>query len=63
MWCSGATISTPWGRAANCMKKTGFIEPGDTSTMHLRQTDLLIWSNYYNTSVELGTITAYEIAL
>lgn len=52
----------PVGQGSELYEKTGFIEPGDTSTMHLRQTDLLIWSNYYNTSVELGTIAAYEIS-
>ncbi len=52
----------PVGKGNELYEKTGFIEQGDTSTMHLRQTDLLIWSNYYHTSVSLGTVAAYEIS-
>ena len=52
----------PVGKGSELYEKTGFIEPGDSSTMHLRQTDLLIWSNYYDASVDLGTIAAYEIS-
>ena len=52
----------PVGKGSELYEKTGFIEPGDSSTMHLRQTDLIIWSNYYDASVDLGTIAAYEIS-
>ena len=31
----------PVGKGSELYEKTGFIEPGDSSTMHLRQTDLL----------------------
>ncbi len=51
----------PLGKGYEVFEKTGFIEEGDTGSPNLRQTDLLIWSNYDNASVDLGTVAAYEI--
>lgn len=51
----------PLGKGYEVFEKTGFIEQGDTGSPNLRQTDLLIWSNYDNASVDLGTVAAYEI--
>lgn len=63
------TIVVFWGDHMNPMsdgyglfEKTGFIEEGDTASANLRQTPLLIWSNYADNKVELGTIAAYNIS-
>lgn len=57
-----------WGDHLNPMsdgyalfEKTGFIEKGDTSSPMLRQTPLLIWSNYYQQPLDLGVISSYNI--
>lgn len=52
----------PLGSGYEVFEKTGYIEEGDTTSPNLRQTDLLIWSNYYSESLDLGTIAAYEIS-
>lgn len=52
----------PLGKGYEVFEKTGFIEKGDTGSPNLRQTDLLIWSNYASASIELGTVAAYEIS-
>lgn len=52
----------PLGTGYEVFEKTGYIEKGNTSSPNLRQTDLLIWSNYSDQPVELGTIAAYQIS-
>lgn len=41
---------------------TGYIQPGeDSSSPELHKTDMLIWSNYYNQPIDLGTVASYNI--
>lgn len=53
----------PVGKGYELYEKTGYIEKGDTTSPKLRQTDLLIWSNYDDTEIDLGTISSYNISL
>ena len=41
-------------------EKTGYIDQGDTTSPNLRQTDLLIWSNYYKEPIDLGMVDVYK---
>ncbi|MDL2324456.1 LTA synthase family protein [Ruminococcaceae bacterium OttesenSCG-928-A16] len=66
---SRPTIVVFWGDHLNPMsdghalfEKTGMIEKGDTAAAVLHKTPLLIWSNYANNQVELGTIAAYNLS-
>src|SRR5699024_860734 len=52
----------PVGKGYELYEKTGYIEEGDTTSPKLRQTDLLIWSNYDDTEIDLGTISSYNIS-
>ena len=52
----------PLGTGYEVFEKTGYIDQGDTTSPNLRQTDLLIWSNYYKEPIDLGTVAAYEIS-
>ena len=52
----------PVGKGYELYEKTGYIEPGDTSSPMLHGTPLVIWSNYYQEPVDLGTVAAYEIS-
>ena len=52
----------PVGENYELYTKTGWIEPGQTNSPALHGTDLLIWSNYDATSIDLGTIGAYNIS-
>ncbi|NCC08025.1 MAG: LTA synthase family protein [Clostridia bacterium] len=51
----------PLGKGYELFENTGWIAEGDTTSPNLRGTDLLIWSNFDSSKVELGTIGAYEI--
>ena len=51
----------PLGTGYEVFEKTGYIEPGDTSSPKLHETDLLMWCNYDAQAVDLGTIAAYEV--
>lgn len=62
------TIVVVWGDHLNPMsdgyklfEETGFIDEGDTASPNLRQTPLLIWSNYSTEAVDLGTVASYNI--
>lgn len=66
---SRPTIVVFWGDHLNPMsdgyalfEETGLIEKGDTTAAVLRKTPLLIWSNYADNQVDLGTIAAYNIS-
>lgn len=52
----------PLGKGYELFEMTNYIEKGDTSSPNLRQTDLLMWSNYDTSAVSLGTIAAYQIS-
>lgn len=52
----------PFGEGYEVYEKTGYIEKGDTASPALRQTDLLIWSNYSDAATDLGTVAAYEVS-
>ena len=52
----------PVGKGYELYEKTGYIEEGDTNSPKLRQTDLLIWSNYDDTEIDFGTISSYNIS-
>lgn len=50
------------GKGYELYEKTGYIAPGDTSSPNLHGTPLVIWSNYYDKPVDLGTVAAYDIS-
>lgn len=50
------------GRGYELYEKTGYIAKGDVKSPSLRGTPLVIWSNYSNQAVDLGTIGAYNIS-
>lgn len=53
----------PVGKGYELYEKTGFIEKGaGASSPKLHETDLLIWSNYAQQKVDLGTIASYNIS-
>lgn len=52
----------PVGKGYELYEKTGYIAPGDKTSPELRKTDLLIWSNFDNRQVDLGTLSAYNIS-
>lgn len=52
----------PFGEGYEIYEKTGYIEKGDTASPALRQTDLLIWSNYSDAATDLGTVASYEVS-
>lgn len=63
------TIVVFWGDHLNPMsdgyalfEKTGAINAGDTSSPFLHKTPLLIWSNYADNQVDLGTLSTYNIS-
>lgn len=49
------------GKGYELFEKTGYIEKGDTKSPMLHGTPLVIWSNYSDQAVDLGTIGAYNI--
>ncbi|WP_368233669.1 LTA synthase family protein [Anaerotruncus rubiinfantis] len=49
------------GKGYELYEKTGFIEPGDTKSPKLHATPLVIWSNYYQKPVDIGTVASYNI--
>jgi len=51
----------PIGSGYDVYTKTGYAG-GDASDPKLRQTTLLIWSNYYEGAVDLGTIGTYQLS-
>lgn len=51
----------PIGKGNELFENTGYIAKGDTGSPALRQTDLMMWSNYDSTSIDLGTVGAYEL--
>ncbi len=51
----------PVGSGYQVYTATGYAS-GDSNDPQLHQTDLLIWSNYWQEPVELGTIAAYEVS-
>ena len=51
----------PVGGGYDLYTATGYA-PADSADPALRQTTLLIWSNYSDRAVDLGTIAAYEIS-
>ncbi len=63
------TIVVFWGDHMNPMndghtlfENTGYIEPGDINSPKLRETPMLIWSNFDDSSVDLGTLSTYQIS-
>ncbi|NLW78929.1 MAG: LTA synthase family protein [Ruminococcaceae bacterium] len=63
------TIVVFWGDHMNPMsdgftlfEETGFIEKGDTASPRLYETPLLIWSNYADNQVDLGTLSTYNLS-
>ncbi|MEG1569418.1 MAG: sulfatase-like hydrolase/transferase, partial [Oscillospiraceae bacterium] len=53
----------PVGKGYELYEQTGFTNVGDGSqSPALHETDLRIWSNYQNQSVQLGTVAAYDIS-
>ena len=55
----------PIGSACNSFElfeSTGYIEKGSSTSPALHKTDLLVWSNYAENKVELGTVAAYDIS-
>ncbi len=64
------TIVVFWGDHMNPMNDgyslfeiTGYIEEGDTASPKLRSTPLLIWSNFADEKVELGTLSTYNLPM
>ncbi len=51
----------PMSDGYNLFEQTGYIENGDTASPRLRETPLLIWSNFDETAVDLGTLATYNI--
>lgn len=63
------TILVFWGDHYNTIgngyeifEKTGYIEPGDKESPRLYATPLVIWSNYSDAAVDIGTVAAYQIS-
>ncbi len=52
----------PVGKGYELYELTGYIGKGETNSPKLRQTDLLIWSNYDDTEIDLGTVASYNIS-
>lgn len=52
----------PMSDGYNMFEACGFIEKGDTASPNLRQVPLLMWSNYAQSEVDLGTIATYNIS-
>lgn len=52
----------PLGTGYEVFEKTGYIGKGETGSPNLRKTDLLVWSNYCDSAVDLDTVAAYEIS-
>ncbi len=50
------------GNGYELYEKTGYIEPGQYDSPKLHATPLVIWSNYQNTAIDLGTVAAYDIS-
>lgn len=50
------------GKGYELYEKTGYIEKGDTKSPMLHGTPLVMWSNYSDQAVDLGTIGAYNIS-
>ena len=50
------------GSGYELYEETGYIEKGDTESRRLHGTPLLIWSNYQNVSLDIGTIASYNIS-
>lgn len=51
----------PLGKGYELFEKTGWIEAGDTGSPALHGTTLMMWSNYTDAAVDLGTVAAYNI--
>lgn len=53
----------PVGKEYELYEKTGFIEKGEMTSPNLRETDLLIWSNYdaNASAIDLGTVSSYNV--
>ena len=51
----------PIGSNYDVFTKTGYAS-ADSADPALRQTTLLIWSNYYDQPVDLGVVAAYELS-
>lgn len=54
----------PIGKGLEVYEKTGYISPGDDdrNSPILHETPLLIWSNYSDKKIDLGTIATYNIS-
>ena len=52
----------PIGSGYEVYTATGYASGADSESPELHQMPLLIWSNYWQGKVELGTVGAYEIA-
>ena len=52
----------PIGSGYEVYTATGYASSANSESPELHQMPLLIWSNYWNGSVDLGTIAAYEIS-
>ena len=50
------------GSGYELYEKTGFIQPGDTTSPALHTTPLLIWSNYQSEAIDLGVIGSYMVS-
>ena len=67
--CGRDTILVFWGDHLNAVnnayklfEETGYIEKGDYSNPSMYQTPLLIWSNFHQKSIDLGTLSSYNIS-
>lgn len=52
----------PMGTGYELYEKTGFIEAGERNSPKLRTPDLLMWSNYDSTKIDLGTLSSFAIS-
>lgn len=52
----------PIGSGYEVYTAGGYVQEAASDDPALHQTPLLIWSNYHNEPVELGTVAAYEIS-
>lgn len=50
------------GKGYELYEKTGYIEPGQYDSPKLHATPLVIWSNYQDTAIDLGTVASYDIS-
>lgn len=52
----------PIGNGTELYTATGYVEDGRTDQPKLHQMPLVIWSNYWDEPLELGTLAAYQLA-